>query len=141
MTQDVQYISLKIRGKDLTSVSWLRINQAVLLSHLACHSSLFSPPPLFSPHLSISFLSFPPSLPLAWSQTTAQIYRRWRDASGGQMREQLPVCLPYHSLWLIYRGGAFITLNYTLRLLPLPPAYAGRPWPYHLLGLPRRNVI
>lgn len=140
MTQEVQYISLKIRGKDLTSVSWLRLNQAVLLSHLACHSSLF-PPPLFSPHLSISFLSFPPSLPLAWSQTTAQIYRRWRDASGGQMREQLPVCLPYHSLWLIYRGGAFITLNYTLRLLPLPPACAGRPWPYHLLGLPRRNVI
>lgn len=103
--------------------------------------SFLPPPPLFSPHLSISFLSFPPSLPLAWSQTTAQIYRRWRDASGGQMREQLPVCLPYHSLWLIYRGGAFITLNYTLRLLPLPPAYAGRPWPYHLLGLPRRNVI
>lgn len=44
-------------------------------------------------------------------------------------------------------GRAFITLNYMLRLLrppstpPPPPAHAGRPWPYHSIILPRRNVI
>lgn len=53
-----------------------------------------------SPSLPLPSLPFP-SIPSAWSQTTAQIYRWWRDASGGQTRERLPVCLPYHSLWLI----------------------------------------
>lgn len=60
------------------------------------------PPPPFPLHLSISFLfRLLPRLLFAWSQTTARIYRRWRNASGGQTRERLPVCLPYHSLWLI----------------------------------------
>lgn len=36
-----------------------------------------------------------PSFSVAWSQTTEQIYRCWREASGGQMRERLPVCLPF----------------------------------------------
>lgn len=38
-------------------------------------------------------------------------------------------------------GIAFITLNNTVRLLPLPPAQAGRPWPYRPIILPRRNIM
>lgn len=39
-------------------------------------------------------------------------------------------------------GRAFITLNYMPRLLPTHPSrtHAGRPWPYHPIILPKRNV-
>ena len=74
-------------------------------SQIVC-SSCHSPPLcLLLPYICPSPSPLPPpsflSLPFARSQTAAQIYRRWRDASGGQTHERLPVCLPYHSLWLI----------------------------------------
>lgn len=94
----------KIREQVLTPVSWLKLNHVLFLFLLLCHSSPLTLllPLLFSPYFCPSpFFRLPPSLPFAWSQTTAQIYRRWRDASRGQMHERLPVCLPCHSLWLI----------------------------------------
>lgn len=51
------------------------------------------------PSPAFPYSSFP-SL-FAWSQATPEIYRSWRDASGGQMHERLTVCLSYHSLWLM----------------------------------------
>lgn len=45
----------------------------------------------FPLHLSSYILFHRPPLPFACSRATAQIYRRWRDASGGQTRERLPV--------------------------------------------------
>lgn len=37
-------------------------------------------------------------------------------------------------------GRAFITLNYMPPLLPIPQPYAGQPWPYRPIILPKRNV-
>lgn len=71
------------------------------LSFILSLISSLPPPPLLL-HLSISFLFVSLlSFPLPGVRPQEKIYRRWRDASGGQTRERLPVCLPYHSLWLI----------------------------------------
>lgn len=44
------------------------------------------------------------------------------------------------TLYSSCHGRAFITLNYMPRLLPIPQPYAGQPWPYHPIILPKRNV-
>lgn len=122
--------SKETSGKGLTSVSH-GFNKAL---PTLCVGSFFA-----SVHL-LLFISAPLPPSVAWSQTTEQIYRKWRAASGGQTHEPLPDCLPI-ILYGWSSGGAFITLNYMLRLLPLPLACSGRPWTYRLIILPRRSVM
>lgn len=79
---------------------------------------LFSRYPPFHPHLSISFLLLFPS-----SQKSDHT-KKFIEAGGMPVEVKCVSGVPSASAIILYgwcSGGAFITLNYTLRLLPLPP--------------------
>lgn len=137
--QEVQYISPKIREQDLTPLPQSELNHVFPASVLpVCHSSPLS----LLPEISFSLVFCLPLLPFPLPEVKPQ----HKFIGGGGMPVEVkrmsgslsasPIILYGWS-----SGGAFITLNYTLRLLPLPPADARRPWPYHLIILPRRSVM
>lgn len=144
-TWGVLYIFQKIRERkrerDLTFVSLPRLNHLLFFFLFSSVTHLFSAPFLhIFPSSSSSFLHHHFSLFFCLQTEHTKKF----IGGGGKPAEVKRVNgFPSASPIILYgrcSGRAFITLNYTLWLLPLPLVYADLPWPYHLIILPRRNI-